>query len=120
MSKKESRSSNKKSKRTKHTSNNKETRKRIKSDDDREQPFIKGEERKVHEEIIQRRIGGGEAPTPEAYARALKQWQQLPGSVIRSPTDVTLPTTRKLPKSQGSVDLSEQMDNKTDNGEKTG
>jgi hypothetical protein len=119
MSKKKSRSSNKKSKTGKHTSK-KETRKRIESDEDREQPFIKGEERKVHEEIIQRRIGGGEAPTPEAYARALKQWQQLPGSVIRSPTDVTLPTTRRLPKSQDTVDLSEQTDNKTDNGEQAG
>lgn len=120
MSKKKSRSSNKKSKRVKHTSNNKETRKHTEPHDDREQPrLIEGEERKVHEEIIERRIGGGEAPTPEAYARALKQWQQLPGSVIRPPTDVTLPT-RKLRKSQDTLDISEQTDNDTDKGEQTG
>ena len=118
MSKKKSRSSNKKTKRANHSSK-KVTSKRIESDDVRKQPFVKGEERKIHEEIIQRRIGGGEAPTPEAYTLALKQWQQLPGSVIRSPTDVTLPTTRELSKSRSTVDLSEQTDKKTDNGEQT-
>jgi hypothetical protein len=69
-----------------------------------------GEERKVHEEIIERRLGGGAAPTEEAYARALKQWQELPGSVIRPPTDVTLPV-QKLPKSQDTVNASDQTHN---------
>src|SRR5215210_6113005 len=45
---------------------------------------VRGRERQVHEEIIARRLGGGEPPTPEAYKHALEQWQQLPGSVIRS------------------------------------
>ena len=50
-----------------------------------------GREREVHEEIIKRLLEGGAPPTPEAFARGLKQWQQLPGSIIRSSTDVNLP-----------------------------
>lgn len=48
-----------------------------------------GREHEVHKEILARRMRGGPEPTPEAYARALEQWQQLPGSVVRPPTDVT-------------------------------
>ena len=56
-----------------------------------ERPRVRraGRERAVHEEIVARRLEGGAPPTPEAYARALEQWQQLPGSVVRPPTDVT-------------------------------
>jgi hypothetical protein len=53
-----------------------------------------GNERKVHEEIINRRVSGGIRLTreeiAEAYVRAQKQWLQLPGSIIRTPTDVVL------------------------------
>ena len=78
------------------------------------QPQVRyGEERAVHEQIIERRMGGEEPPTSErklheeiiarrmgeeppsvdAYSRALEQWKKLPGSVIRPPTDVHPPTT---------------------------
>ncbi len=40
-----------------------------------------------HIEIEERRFRGGRAPTPELYARARTQWNQLPGSVVRSPMD---------------------------------
>jgi hypothetical protein len=66
-----------------------------------ERPRPQGRERKVHEEIIERRLAGGAPPTPEAYARALEQWHQLPGSVVRPPTDIALPD-QKPPKGGGA------------------
>jgi hypothetical protein len=46
----------------------------------------------VHHELHSRRIGGGASPTPEAYAHAAEQWQQLPGAIISrtqvSPTPI--------------------------------
>jgi hypothetical protein len=66
-----------------------------------ERPRPQGRERKVHEEIIERRLEGGAPPTPEAYARALEQWHKLPGSVMRPPTDITLPG-QESPKSGGT------------------
>jgi hypothetical protein len=36
---------------------------------------------KIHLGFLARRFEGGAPPTPEAYARALRQWQQLPGAV---------------------------------------
>ena len=47
-----------------------------------------GREHKVHQEIVARRTQGGAPPTPDAYAEALKQWQQLPGAVVRPPSDL--------------------------------
>lgn len=38
-------------------------------------------EQKVFAELVQRRLGGGATPTAEAYAKAMEQWQQLPGAV---------------------------------------
>jgi hypothetical protein len=40
-----------------------------------------------HIEIEERRFRGGLTPTPELYANARDQWNQLPGSVVRSPMD---------------------------------
>jgi hypothetical protein len=83
-------------------------------DDHRKPPlFIEGEERKMHEEIINRRITGGVKLTDKAiakaYDRALKQWQELPGSIVRPPTDVI--PSQKLRKSQETLTASEQSDN---------
>jgi hypothetical protein len=41
--------------------------------------------RAVHAKFLARRIGGGASATPEAYARAIEQWQQLPGAVVNLP-----------------------------------
>lgn len=53
-----------------------------------------GNERKVHEEIISSRITGGikltDKEIEQAYSRALEQWLKLPGSVVKTPTDVLL------------------------------
>jgi hypothetical protein len=64
-----------------------------------------GREREIHEEITARHYEGGAPPTPEAYARALKQWQQLPGSIVRPPTDVRPPAKEK-PKSPDASPVS--------------
>lgn len=46
-----------------------------------------GRDHEVHQQIVDRRIAGGGPATPEAYARGLEEWHQLPGSVVRPPTD---------------------------------
>lgn len=58
-------------------------------DEDKERPRRRrmGREHAVHQQIIERRLGGGAPATPEAYAKALEEWHQLPGSVVRPPTD---------------------------------
>ena len=58
--------------------------------DEKERPRRRrmGREHAVHQELLEKRLGGGDPPTPEAYAKALKEWQQLPGSIVRPPTDV--------------------------------
>ncbi len=38
-------------------------------------------EHKVFVDLIQRRLGGGATPTAQAYAKAMQQWQKLPGAV---------------------------------------
>lgn len=72
-------------------------------------------ERKVHEEIIDYRMAGGAPPDPKAFAHVLKQWQQLPGSVVRPPTGVR-PPAQKLQKSPDarpeSTSTSDDIDNK--------
>jgi hypothetical protein len=51
-----------------------------------------GRERATYLEFLGRRWQGSEPPTPQAYARALRLWRQLPGSVVTAPTDLgTLP-----------------------------
>lgn len=56
-----------------------------------ERPRRRGREHEVHDEINKRRLGGGAEPDAEAFQRALDQWQQLPGSIVRPPSDVKAP-----------------------------
>ena len=44
-----------------------------------------------HIEIEERRFRGGLPPTPELYAQAREQWNQLPGAVVKSAMDQTVP-----------------------------
>jgi hypothetical protein len=44
-----------------------------------------------HIEIEERRFRGGLPPTPELYAQAREQWNRLPGAVVKSPMDQTVP-----------------------------
>lgn len=48
-----------------------------------------GDDPNRHASIIERRWLGSPLPTLELYARALRQWQALPGAVARSATQVT-------------------------------
>lgn len=60
--------------------------------DQRERVRLDGTERRVHREIVLRWWEGSVPPTAQAYARALKQWRQLPGSIVTAPADLgTLP-----------------------------
>jgi len=60
-------------------------------DDNRPRHRPQGREHQVHREILERRWRGGPAPTPEDYQRAREQWKNLPGSIVRPPTDVGPP-----------------------------
>ena len=43
----------------------------------------------IHQEFIERHLGGGAPATPEAYERAMEQWNELPGAVRVPPTRLT-------------------------------
>jgi hypothetical protein len=43
-----------------------------------------------HAQIIQRRWLGSPPPTLERYANALRQWQRLPGAVVRPATTIAV------------------------------
>ena len=58
-------------------------------DYERPQHKPEGRDHQVHKEILERRNRGGKEPTPDVYRRALEQWKNLPGSIIRPPTDIS-------------------------------
>jgi len=115
---KKSRLSAKKS-RVNRISTDKSRKKQKDRNGDSKKALVEGEERKIHEEIIDRRIRGGASLTKEditkAYDRALKQWQELPGSIVRPPSDVTLPAPSRR-NSQDTKSYSERTHDETANG----
>lgn len=50
-----------------------------------------GRELPAYLHFLARRWEGSVVPTPQAYARALQQWRQLPGAVTTAPADVPRP-----------------------------
>ncbi len=42
----------------------------------------------IHRDYVERHLSGGAEPTSDAYTRARRQWQALPGSVNVSPSEV--------------------------------
>jgi hypothetical protein len=46
----------------------------------------------VHRQYLERRLQGGAPATPEAYERAIEQWQQLPGAIAQVPVINPTPT----------------------------
>jgi hypothetical protein len=59
-----------------------------------------------HVEYFARRFGGGVPPTAEAYARAERQWQNLPGAIRTTPTVKPAgqaPAAPKHPNDKGHV-----------------
>lgn len=113
--------SNKKSTSRKKSSKFKNRRKKTKQNHHRDTLQLSGNERKVHEDIIQRRITGGvklsEEVAREAYFHALKQWQELPGSVIRPTTGIIFPNEKDR-KFQDSPTF-QQTQTDTDNGQQS-
>jgi hypothetical protein len=43
---------------------------------------------RIHEEYVERHLGGGGPATNEAYEEAVQQWHDLPGAVTRPPAEV--------------------------------
>jgi hypothetical protein len=56
---------------------------------------------KVQRDFVERRLQGGAPATHDAYARAVEQWQQLPGAILRTKLSrsqgVTMPTQASMP-----------------------
>ena len=49
-------------------------------------PEAEGDMVRVHREFVERRLEGGAPATSQAYARAMAQWQRLPGAIPSLPT----------------------------------
>jgi hypothetical protein len=75
----------------KHEHGPREPKDRGPEEAERAHPHL-GTERRIHVEIVRRWWEGSEPPSPEAYARALKQWRQLPGSIVTTATDIAAVT----------------------------
>src|SRR5512132_3360182 len=43
---------------------------------------------RIHEEYVERHLGGGGPATNEAHEEAVQQWHELPGAVTRPPTEM--------------------------------
>jgi hypothetical protein len=76
-------------------------------DPKRPQHKPEGREHQVHKEILERRWRGGPNPTSDTSKRALEQWKNLPGSVVRPPTDITIPPAAE-PSEPAKSDKDEQ------------
>ena len=62
-------------------------------DHDREPPVEEGTALQIHQAYLEQRLAGGEEPTPEAYRRAVEQFQRLPGATGAPPTRPEPPRT---------------------------
>ena len=69
---------------------------------DREQPPLTrnpdADPVKIHRDYVERRLGGGAPPSPQAYDRALEQWHELPGAVSRPPSEIKGEEAKRPPK----------------------
>jgi hypothetical protein len=74
---------------------------------------------RVHQAYLEHRLGGGERATPEAYRRAVEQFQRLPGA-MRSVPPVALPDERpaapEKPDAPGSAGADDTADGGGDEG----
>jgi hypothetical protein len=60
-----------------------------------------GDPVRIHEEYARHHVGGGAPPTPEAYERAIEQFNKLPGA-FRTPTKGSPPRPVPKPDDDGS------------------
>jgi len=87
------------------------TRKPKDDDDDQEQrprePHKEEHEAvKIHEAYLEHRLGGGAPATPEAYRRAVEQFEKLPGAMRSTPPPE--PEKKPEPKGEKGADQGEQ------------
>jgi hypothetical protein len=75
----------------KHEHENREPKSPEREDGEHPYPHL-GTERRAHVAIVRRWWEGSEPPSAQAYARALKQWRQLPGSIVTTATDIAAVT----------------------------
>ena len=72
-------------------------------DDERREPYKEqGHAVQVHEAYLKHRLEGGEPASPEAYRRAIEQFQKLPGAVRSTP--VVVPKQETDDTTEGEVD----------------
>lgn len=69
---------------------------------------------RLHREYVQRRLGGGALPTPEAYRRAADQWRSIPGAVSGAAAQAHPPDeaelARRLGLGSGELPLAEELE----------
>jgi hypothetical protein len=97
--------------REEHKPPNEERERDYGGDGHRERPHGTGygTERSAYEDYLARKWEGSDPPTPQAYARAVQLWRQLPGSIVTVPSDLgTIPddlgSASKPPLRNGSKD----------------
>jgi hypothetical protein len=56
-----------------------------------------GDPVRIHEDYVQRHLGGGAPATPEAHERAIEQFNRLPGAMRVPTTRVTPPRSSPKP-----------------------
>ena len=80
--------------RTAKTAKSKKRRRR----DDEHEGEEEGGSIVLRQEFIARRLEGGAPATPEAYARAIDQWQQLPGAIVSRMSATSIRSSAAVPK----------------------
>lgn len=65
---------------------------------------------RIHREYVERHLGGGREPTPEAYERAAMQWRRIPGSISRPPAEL------RTAEGDRDGDIGEAADETTEGG----
>jgi len=78
-------------------------------------PEAEGDIVRVHREYVERRLEGGAPATPQAYARAMAQWQRLPGAIpslaatdLKQAQEATTPDEGTTPEPANDVQDKEQ------------
>jgi hypothetical protein len=65
---------------------------RTRDDDHDREPYAEeGTAVQIHQAYLEQRLAGGEEPTPEAYRRAVEQFQRLPGATGAPPARPAVP-----------------------------
>jgi hypothetical protein len=76
---------------------------------------------RIHQAFIEHHLGGGAPATPEAYERAIEQWNELPGALrvphTRPPRDNATPSPTKA---DGATSVPTEDEEGRENGDESG